>query len=188
MKKRVKKRFPESTVSFVPGDCNEQIDRICGEIPKASRKFRVLSFCFVDPYDLSVQFSTLAKIAAGFADFLVLLALDMDANRNRAYYLDPNNTKIDKFLGLSDWRDTWKQSEGKDFPRFLAEEYAKQLKSLKYLHVPFNKMKQVRSDVRNLPLYHLALFSRHQLAYKYWEQVLQYSTPQLSINWERNSS
>ncbi len=43
-------------------------------------------------------------------------------------------------------------------------------------------MKQVRSDVKNLPLYHLALFSRHELAYEYWDEVLKYSTPQLRLD------
>lgn len=39
-------------------------------------------------------------------------------------------------------------------------------------------MKQVRSDEKNLPLYHLALFSRHPLAYKYWDDVLEYNSDQ----------
>jgi hypothetical protein len=46
------------------------------------------------------------------------------------------------------------------------------------LPIEFNKMKQVRSDIANLPLYHLALFSRNQLAFKYWDDVLKYSTRQ----------
>ena len=35
-----------------------------------------------------------------------------------------------------------------------------------------------RSDEKKLPLYHLALFSRHPLAYKYWDEVLKYSSVQ----------
>lgn len=70
----------------------------------------------------------------------------------------------------------------KEVPRFLAEVYAERMQSLSYLPVKFEQMKQVRSDVHNLPLYHLALFSRHQLAYKYWREVLKYSTPQSSLN------
>ena len=71
------------------------------------------------------------------------------------------------------------------FPQFLAEEYAKQMETLRYLPVPFHKMKQVRSDVKNLPLYRLALFSRHPLAYEYWDEVLRYSTSQGSLDWDR---
>jgi hypothetical protein len=44
-------------------------------------------------------------------------------------------------------------------------------------------MKLVRSDDKNLPLYYLALFSRHDTAYKFWKDVLKYSTDQSSF-WE----
>ena len=42
-------------------------------------------------------------------------------------------------------------------------------------------MKEVRSDDKNLPLYHLALFSRSPRAYDFWDQVLKYSTDQTSL-------
>lgn len=183
LKKRVKGIFPDVDVEFVSRSCDKQVDRISQLIPKATRTHRVLSFCFVDPFDLSLQFSTIRKIAEHFVDFLFLLALHMDANRNLAVYLDRKNRKIDDFLGIPDWRERWDSlPEPKNFPRFLAEMYAEQMQTLRYLPVRFDKMKQVRSDVRNLPLYHLALFSRHELAYEYWEEVLKYSTPQLRLD------
>ncbi len=108
----------------------------------------------------------------------------MDGNRNLQHYFDENNHKIDDFLGLPDWRQNWEAQSLKQkvsFPQFLAETYAKQMETLRYLPVGFHQMKSIRSDVRNLPLYHLALFSRHSLAYDYWEDVLKYSTSQLSL-------
>jgi three-Cys-motif partner protein len=183
LKKRVAGNFPDADVEFVHGSCDEQVDRIDRLIPRATKTNRVLSFCFVDPYDLSLKFSTIRKIAEHFVDFLFLLALHMDANRNLAAYLDMKNRKIDNFLGVPEWREKWAGlPEPKSFPRFLAEMYAGQMRALGYLPVGFDRMKQVRSDVRNLPLYHLALFSRHQLAYKYWDEVLKYSTPQLGLD------
>jgi hypothetical protein len=88
-------------------------------------------------------------------------------------------------LGLADWRERLliQQFDGKvKFPEFLAETYAEQMVSLGYLQVPFHKMKAIRSDVNNLPLYHLALFSRHPLAYTLWDDVLKYSTAQTFLN------
>jgi len=181
LKTRVRKHSPHADVDFIPGSCDDELDRILGRIPKPSKNFRVLSFCFVDPYDLSIKFSTVRRIAGRFVDFLFLLALHMDANRNQAHYLDPSNHKIDEFLGLPDWRERWIASETKSFPRFLAEAYAKQMETLGYLPTGFEAMKPVRSDVNNLPLYHLALFSRHDRAYRLWKQVLKYSTPQTSF-------
>lgn len=182
LKIRVQRLFPGADVSFVLGDCNKLVEEVCGHIPKASKSRTVLSFCFADPYDLSIQFSTVRRIADHYVDFLFLLALHMDANRNVATYADPKNGKIDEFLGLPDWRERWGNQAGRlSFPQFLAEEYAREMEALRYLPVPFHKMKQVRSDVKNLPLYHLALFSRSNLAYEYWDQVLKYSTPQQSL-------
>jgi three-Cys-motif partner protein len=183
LEKRVASQFPDADVEFVPGSCDERVDKITQLIPRATRTNSVLSFCFVDPFDLSLRFSTIKKIAEYFVDFLSLLALHMDANRNLTAYLDTKNKKIDDFLGMRDWRERWSRlPEPKNFPRFLAEMYAEQMQTLQYLPVGFDKMKQVRSDVRNLPLYHLALFSRHRLAYEYWDEVLTYSTPQLRLD------
>ena len=184
LKSRVGNLFPQANVCYVSGDCNAMTEEICRFIPVPSRGCKVLSFCFVDPYDLSVKFSTVGTIANKFVDFLTLLALGMDANRNAQHYLDTANQKIDDFLGLPDWRQRWAEQSlnGRvSFPRFLAETYAKQMETLNYLPVAFHQMKQIRSDVNNLPLYHLALFSRHNLAYKYWDDVLRYSTSQLSL-------
>jgi three-Cys-motif partner protein len=184
LRMRVEKYFPNAKVSYVEGDCNTNVDEICRKIPNASRTNTVLSFCFVDPYDLSVKFSTIKRLSERFVDFLILLALGMDARRNLVHYLDPANHKIDEFLGLRDWREKWLQASSTgqaQLPRFLAETYAKQMETLQYLPVPFHQMKQVRSDVKNLPLYHLALFSRHTLAYSLWEDVLRYSNSQSSF-------
>jgi three-Cys-motif partner protein len=184
LKRRVERLFPNAEACYVHGDCNDVVEEICSKIPAHSRESKVLSFCFVDPYDLSVKFSTIRKISEKFVDFLTLLALGMDANRNLQHYLDPSNQKIDDFLGLPDWRDKWTRqffSEGVSFPQFLAETYAKQMETLGYLPVAFHQMKLIRSDVKNLPLYHLALFSRHRLAYSYWDDVLKYATSQLSL-------
>lgn len=181
LRTRVERIFPSADVSYVPGNCNDMVDEICSKIPVGSQERKVLSFCFVDPYDLSVKFSTITKISERFVDFLILLALGMDANRNLQHYLDTSNRKVDDFLGSPDWREKWtaQSLEGKpSFPQFLAETYAKQMEKLGYLPVAFHQMKPIRSDLRNLPLYHLALFSRHQLAYSYWIDVLKYSTAQ----------
>jgi three-Cys-motif partner protein len=182
LRRRVERISPKANVSFVAGDCNEKVDDICAQIPKPTKSYRVLSFCFVDPYDLSVKFSTIRRISDNFVDFLVLLALQMDASRNESNYVNSSNQKLDNFLGQSEWRQRWSErTRNISFSRFVAEEYAKGMEALRYQPVPFDKMKQIRSDVRNLPLYRLALFSRSSLADQYWDQVLKYSTSQQKL-------
>ncbi len=69
----------------------------------------------------------------------------------------------------------------RDFRQFLAAEFSTSMKSLGYLEQRLDRMKLVRSDEKNLPLYYLALFSRHQTAYKFWDDVLKYSTDQRGL-------
>ena len=58
------------------------------------------------------------------------------------------------------------------------------MRTLDYLEQRMDQMKLVKSDERNLPLYYLALFSRHSTAYQFWQQVLKYGTDQSSFEWE----
>jgi hypothetical protein len=57
------------------------------------------------------------------------------------------------------------------------------MESLGYLGQSLDRMKLVRSDDKNLPLYYLALFSRHTTAQEYWDDVLKYGTDQSSFTW-----
>ena len=121
-----------------------------------------------------------------YVDFLALLAVGMDANRNYDHYVDGDNAKIDDALGNTEWRERWRNYPGgrKEFRQFLASEFATSMRSLGYLDVRLDQMKLVRSGEKNLPLYYIALFSRNAMAYKFWDQVLKYHTDQTSFTWE----
>ena len=176
---------PEANVAYIPGNCDAEIEQICTEIPKASPENKVLSLCLVDPFDFGIKFKTLERLSSVFIDFVVLLAIGMDASRNYDHYVDGHSTKIDEALGNRDWRARWKKIGVKisDFRPFLADEFAKSMESLGYIKKPLDRMKLVRSDDKNLPLYYLALFSRHPTAHRYWDEVLKYSTDQKNL-WE----
>lgn len=178
LRRRASRIAPDRKVEYVLGDCNKKVDKVCSLIPSPSPTQKVLSLCCVDPYDIGIRFTTIEKLSSRFIDFLVLLAVYMDALRAYSHYLRPDNRKVDDFLGLPDWRDRWEtvKLSGTKFPEFLATEYAKQMAKLRYLNQPLYNMKRVRSDEKNLPLYLLTLFSRHQRAYEFWDQVLKYST------------
>jgi len=112
---------------------------------------------------------------------LSYFALYMDANRNYELYHQEKSKKVDLFLGDSKWRQQWAKSQaaGISFPMFLADAFSERMESLGYLPPP--RMKIVRSNEKNLPLYHLAIFSRHTRAYEFWGDVLKYSTDQLGL-------
>ena len=183
LEKRVTRIAPSRNVAYVPGDCNERIGDILAQIPAYSASHKVLSLCFVDPFDIGIKFKTLRKLSDRYVDFLVLLALYMDANRNYEHYIRDESSKVDQFLGSKEWRQKWEIAkwDAVRFPRFLAEQFTASMADLGYIAPPFYTMKEVKLQEKNLPLYHLALFSRHERAYQYWDEVLKYSSDQQSF-------
>lgn len=183
LQQRVSKKFPAADVSYVRGDCNEKVQDILAQIPPHSKGKTVLSFCFIDPFNIGIEFETIRILAGKIMDFLIVLAVGMDATRNEAQYTDPSNTQIDKFLGDTTWRARWRQAQVSKVPfrHFLAQEYATQMAVLGYAKITVEKMKEVKSDDKNLPLYHLAFFSKNKMGYKFWDEVLKYSDPQQSL-------
>ena len=186
LKQRTKRMAPTADVTYIPGDCNARVDKILKAIPRGSKELKVLGLCFVDPYDLGIRFETLRALSNRFTDFLCLLALNMDARRNYQRYIEPDSKKVDDFLGDPEWRKRWEKAQAVriEFPKFLAAEFAERMKTLGYIPPPPYTMKEVRSDERNLPLYHLALFSRSQKAYDFWDEVRKYSTDQTAFSFE----
>jgi three-Cys-motif partner protein len=186
LKSRVQRTAPTAKCVYVLGDCNKVTDEILAEIPAGSSTDTVLSLCFADPFDIGLKFETIRLLASRYVDFLILLALGMDANRNYDHYLKEDAVKIDEFLGSTSWRERWStaQWDATKFTRFLADEFSKSMATLGYIPPPFYSMKEVRSYEKNLPLYRLALFSRKELAYRLWDQVLKYSTDQTGFAWD----
>lgn len=184
LRERVAKHFSHQDVQFVDGDCNQKVSEILEAVPVPSRKQKVLTFCFVDPFSLDLRFQTIQNLASLFVDFLVLLALDMDGRRNLRNYVKPDSHKIDEFLGISDWRERWKtfSMTKYSFQKFLASEFEKQMISLGYLKYGKGNTKHIRTPDHNLPLYHLAFFSRHKLGYSFWDECLRYSSDQQAFD------
>lgn len=186
LKTRVKRHFPAANVVYVEGDCDDKVAEILDQIPQGSRANTVLTLCFADPYDIGLKFGTIKSLSYRFVDFLVLLAVYSDANRPYKRYVMEDARKVDEFLGSTTWRERWRIAErnGVLFPKFLAQEFASSMETLKYLPTPIHQMKMVRSDDKNLPLYYIALFSRHKLAHDFWQDTLKYGTNQTGFNFE----
>ena len=186
LKQRVERHAPKANVAYVEGECDSHISEILSQIPVGSKERRVLTLCFADPFDIGLKFSTIKAISSRFVDFVVLLAVYSDANRAYKRYVMEDAVKVDEFLGSSTWRERWQaaQMNAVPFPRFLAEEFARSMETLGYLPNPIHQMKRVRSDEKNLPLYYIAMFSRHHLAQNFWDDVLKYGTDQAPLPWD----
>lgn len=180
---RARKLAPTADIVCIPGDCNNQVSEILKAIPVGSKDNKVLSLCFVDPCDIGIKFRTIAALSSRYMDFLVLLALYMDANRAQPHYVNAKSTKVAEFLDAPQWRADWAkvESQGVSFPRFLAEAFSSSMEGLRYLPQPIYKMKEIIFPDKNWPLYRLALFSRDPVAYKSWDEVLKYSSSQMLL-------
>ena len=184
LKERTNREYPNIDISFTEADVNANIEKILSEVPQHKKGFKVLSFCFADPYKIkNLHFRTIKELSSRFIDFLILIPSYMDAHRNIAPYLNQTNSLIENFTGVKDWRIKWKSAESKriKFGSFISDIFGDSMKKLNYSYNGLSDMVQIRSHDNNLPLYHLAFFSRSKLGVKFWEESKKYSNDQLNI-------
>lgn len=186
LKKRVARIAPNADVVFIEGSCDDCVDGILKAIPKGSIQHKVLSLCLVDPYDFGFKFETLKRLSSVYVDFLMLLAAQMDANRNYSNYMATASTKVAEALGCNDWRANWEAAKmARDrFPIFLAEKVSESLSTLGYLPRKAADMKRIKTYDNNMALYYLALFSKHPRAYGFWKDVMKFGTDQRGFSWD----
>lgn len=180
---RAKKDHSSASTVFIK-DANDHVSMILDAIPKHSSTYRVLSFCFADPYKLkNLKFSTIKRLSDKYMDFLVLLPTYMDAHRNLVYYIESGNTVIEVFTGSKNWREEWTAAESRrqEFGLFVADLFGRQMKALKYIYNGLSDMISIRSTDKNLPLYHLAFFSRNEKGAAFWKEAKKYSIDQISL-------
>lgn len=184
LQKRVIRNNENVNAEYIISDVNESINKVIDHIPIPNKINTVLSFCFVDPYNLdNLSFTTIETIAnARFTDFLVLVPTDMDANRNVSIYCDNGNINVDKFIGNRDWRNKWLSFEPRNnFGLFILNEFSEHMKILGYKQSDAHESVLVRNQQKNAPLYRLAFYSKHDLGKTFWKEAKKYSNPQTSI-------
>lgn len=184
LSKRVKVRYPSLDTHFVNGDANDRVDEILSLIPQHSATYKVLGFCFVDPFKIgNLKFNTLKRLSAKYMDFLVLIPTGMDARRNVSYYMRYNSRHIVEFTGRPNWREEWPQAEmrGDNFGLFVINQFCTSMADIGYKYTTAGDSVEIRSTEKNLSLYRLAFFSKHPLGHKFWNEAKKYSTPQLDL-------
>jgi len=179
---RVKRLYPEADARFLCCDVNNSAPQIISNLPKTNRDFKVLSFCFVDPFKLdNLAFSIIENLSIRFIDFLVLVPTDMDANRNVSPYTAPANNVVSKFIGRNNWRDRWNSTSDKQFGLFVLDEFSAHMQELDYKPQQPQDSVLVRNYQKNAPLYRLAFYSRHDLGKKFWKETKKYNNPQTNL-------
>lgn len=111
----------------------------------------------------------------------------MDINRNEHNYSRVSDPSLDKFLGNTKWRKKWENKETpySVFGLFIADEFGNSMKELGYIYNNTADMELVKMEYgQNLPLYHLAFFSRNKLGVKFWRVTVRRTNDQLSFMWD----
>ncbi|HTB52867.1 MAG TPA: three-Cys-motif partner protein TcmP [Ferruginibacter sp.] len=182
LEKRARKEFPDTDMTFICGDSNKTVELVINEVKKLG--LSTISFCFVDPFSLNLHFETIEKLSQlGRIDFLILLALMMNAKRNLHNFIEEESKTIDLYIKKSDWREPFLKGEARkeDFIKFLADTYDQNMKSLGYLVKNEGLKPKVDADEFNLSLYYLAFYSKHNLGNKFFADIQKYRLPQQKL-------
>ena len=66
---RIKQEYPDLDIRLINGDANSEAEKILANIPQHTKDFRVLSFCFIDPWSLgNLKFSLLTCLSRQIID------------------------------------------------------------------------------------------------------------------------
>ena len=167
---------------FIHGDVNSSVPRILQALPSYSAEKGLLSFCFVDPFDIKLRFATIRALSRRRMDFLVLLMLGIDARRNlRLYRDDWSSTVVADFIDRPQWREELAASSDRNILRFLATKFDEAMVGLGYLHATETSRVVVKATGKNVPLYVLAFYSKHALGHRLWRAARDSLSPQLDM-------
>ncbi|MBM2816542.1 MAG: hypothetical protein HW421_3304 [Ignavibacteria bacterium] len=177
LKNRSRSRYNNLDISYILGDCNENIEKIMDALPRFSKKNKILSFCFIDPFSLNIKFNTIQKMSKYLVDILLNLS-EISSIRNEHNYIKDNSSVIADLIGENNWYQNYSKSN-ESLSLFIFNSLNNKFNSIQYLE-PEN-FPQIRSNVKNLPLYHLIFYSRHPLGKKFWNDIQKYSNSQPSL-------
>lgn len=169
-------------IALIQKDVNEAVPKIQQAMPTYSRERGLLSLCFVDPFDASLEHATLADLAKRFRmDFLILLALSMDARRNfRKYYEDPTDNRIARLIDAPNWREEKKRTN-EPVISFLVRKFNEAMVRIGYEPAQPLHHHPVKVTRMGVLLYYLVLYSKSKRGQEFWEKTLGATDPQTSL-------
>lgn len=181
LRARVDRDYPWADVRIIHSPVEKAVGQVLANLPASSS---TLDLCFADPYHLEFDFRIVERLSHGRRmDLLMLLAAQMDGQRNLSHYLNSTNDKIDRLLNDSDWREKWElaQKAGKRLQPFLVERYNSAMVKIGYAPPKPSDAHRVITEYGSVPLYYLLFFSKHERGYQFWRQALKYSDDQPSL-------
>lgn len=168
-----------SKITVIQGDVNESVDAVRRSLPPYSRRKGLLSFCFIDPFDLQLRFDTIRGLSDLRMDFLVLLMLGVDGRRNFARYRDDlSSTRIGELIDCPEWRAEYRS--GMNVIRFVLTKFDHAMQDIGYLSAA-EDMHPIKVEGMGVLQYVLAFYSKHALGRRIWKQTKASLSPQLGL-------
>lgn len=129
-----------------------------------------LILAFIDPTGISqIPWQAIQKLgtSSNSIDILMTIQHGMGIKLNTKQYLTSkrDQTAVDAFLGGSEWRS--KLPGATDFCGAVLDQFTENMAGLGF---KTRKWILVKNDT-GMPLYYLCLFSRHERALKFWDEV-----------------
>ncbi len=163
-------------IVFINGDVNQSGTQIVESLPKFSAGKGLLSFCFLDPFDLGIKMSLMRELSRRKMDIMVLLMTGADFRRNvRTYTTNLDNRKIDELLGDSEWRTNCTRPI-----RDLVEMYDNAMVKLGYLSAR-DSIVPVHAHNTGVHLYSLALYTQNERGKDFWLKAKRQVTGQSGL-------
>lgn len=169
LRHRIEVVNPEVNFKIYNEDANGCIEKILKDRPSFNNSKGTLTFCFLDPYSLNLDFDTIKILSREHVDILVLHALQMDGRRNLKYYIEDNNERIASFTGNQDWKSKF---TGNGYPKagfmkFISDEFDNSISQLGYNLTD----KEMIQNNTGAGIYYLAFYSKHERGMEFFNKI-----------------
>lgn len=156
-------------VTVIQADANAEIGTVRDALPSFSRDKGLLSFCFIDPFDLQLKFDTIRRLSDLRMDFLVLLMLGVDGRRNfQRYFEDVTSTRIGDLIDCPGWRKEYKPNDR--VVHFVVRKFDEAMQRLGYRSAA-GDVHPVKIAGMGVLQYVLAFYSKSDLGQKFWRET-----------------
>ncbi|MBX7126445.1 MAG: three-Cys-motif partner protein TcmP [Cyclobacteriaceae bacterium] len=181
LKVRVNRHFRNKHVILLEGRPEHLLEKIKLYAPASRQGFASSLICLCDPFSLNPPFSVVQELAAHGFTLIVPFTFPLNAQMDFQFYLGPERHRLVTFLGREELVDRLAGQVGNnhDFYRKLVRQYELQLLALGY--TCGLSTHKVDSGLMDLPVYHIALFSKELPARSVTHLVQAGSATQLSM-------
>lgn len=182
LRSRIQALKPSENFTFLTEDVNDSVDAVKRALPQYSRSRGLLSFCFIDPFDVQLKFDTIRRLSHLRMDFLVLLMLGVDARRNfHRYMSDESSTRIGDLIDCPEWRTEYRAgTRGASVIHFLLGKFDEAMQRLGYLSAS-EDTHIVRASGMGVLQYVLAFYSKSDVGRRFWRESRASLSPQLGL-------